>query len=58
LLTGATVAKDWPIFPTIVILDEVPYGTATATPRVRLLGRPFSADQLITEVDQLLKQER
>ena len=43
---------------TIVLVDEVPYGTATVTPRVRLLSRPFSAEQLATEVDQLLREER
>jgi DNA-binding NarL/FixJ family response regulator len=39
----------------IVIADEVPYGAVSAIARVRLLGRPFSAEQLTEEVDQLLK---
>jgi hypothetical protein len=38
----------------IMIVDEVPYGAATSTPRIRLLGRPFSAEQLTREMDQLL----
>jgi DNA-binding NarL/FixJ family response regulator len=41
----------------IVIVDEVPYGAAAATPRIRLLGRPFSAEQLTTAVEQLLRGE-
>jgi len=41
----------------IVIVDEVPYGAAAAAPRIRLLGRPFSAEQLTTAVDQLLGGE-
>lgn len=41
----------------IVMVDEIPYGVATATPRTRLLSRPFSAEQLASEVDQLLRAE-
>jgi hypothetical protein len=39
----------------ILIVDEVPYGAAAATPRMRLLGRPFSAEQLTAAVEQLLR---
>ena len=43
----------------IVIVDEIPYGAASAISRIRLLGRPFSAQQLTAEVEQLLgRQER
>jgi DNA-binding NarL/FixJ family response regulator len=41
----------------IVIVDEVPYGAAEATPQIRLLGRPFSAEELTAAVDQLLRPE-
>lgn len=37
----------------IVIVDDVPRGAATPT-RVRPLARPFTADRLVQEVDQLL----
>jgi len=40
----------------IVLVDEIPYG-ATATPLVRLLSRPFSAEQLAFEVDGLLEEK-
>jgi hypothetical protein len=40
---------------TIAIVDDVPYGT-TAIPRLRLLARPFSAEHLMEEVDQLLRE--
>jgi len=43
--------------PTIVLVDDVPYGAATVTPRIRLLNRPFSAEELMREVDQLLREE-
>jgi CheY-like chemotaxis protein len=42
---------------TIVIVDDIPYGAATATPRLHLLGRPFSAEQLAAAVDRLLQGE-
>ena len=39
----------------IVLVDEIPYGAATAS-RIRLLTRPFSAEQLASEVEHLLQQ--
>ena len=44
-------------FRTIVIVDDIPYGAPATTPRTRLLGRPFSAEQLTAEVDELLRQD-
>ena len=46
-----------PHLRTIVIVDEVPYGVSTRRSRIRLLARPFSAEQLALEVDQLLLLE-
>ncbi len=40
--------------PAIVIVDDVPRGTTTWGARVRLLARPFTAEGLLAEVDQLL----
>ena len=41
----------------IILVDEIPYGAA-ASPFVRLLNRPFSAEQLTSEVDLLLRDDQ
>lgn len=41
----------------IILVDEIPYG-ATATPLIRLLSQPFSAEQLTSEVDLLLREDQ
>jgi hypothetical protein len=38
----------------IVIVDDVPHGAPASGTRVRLLARPFTAEGLLAEVDQLL----
>ena len=43
-----------PQTPAIVIVDDVPRGAAASEPHVRLLARPFTAEQLVTGVSQLL----
>ena len=39
---------------TILIVDDVPRGDATARARLRLLARPFTAEGLLADVDRLL----
>jgi|SRR5688572_11288799 len=38
----------------IVIVDELPHDAPGVGTRVRLLARPFTAERLVAEVDQLL----
>ena len=38
----------------IVIVDEVPHGASASGTRRRLLARPFTAEELLAEVSQLL----
>ena len=47
------VAAMLPRCPVILLVDDVPHGV-TPGERVRLVQRPFSADQLVAEVDRVL----
>ena len=38
----------------IVNVDDIPHGAPGVGPRLRLLARPFTAEGLVAEVDQLL----
>jgi CheY-like chemotaxis protein len=38
----------------ILIVDDVPQGTPASETRLRLLARPFTAEELIAEVGELL----
>jgi CheY-like chemotaxis protein len=48
------VADRLPRLRAIAIVDEIPYGGTNSRSRIRLLGRPFSAEQLMIEVEQSL----
>lgn len=43
-----------PALRTIVIVDDVPYGAGESEAHIRQLSRPFSAGQLVAEMNQLL----
>jgi CheY-like chemotaxis protein len=55
IVDGSDGLERFPDLRAVVIVDEIPYGSTTdATRPVRLLGRPFSGDQLLAQVDLAL----
>ena len=39
---------------TVLLVDDVPRDAPAPAPRLRLLGRPFTARELVAEVDRLV----
>jgi hypothetical protein len=38
----------------VLLLDDLPHAVPTRAPRVRLLARPFTAAELVAEIDRLI----
>jgi DNA-binding NarL/FixJ family response regulator len=41
-------------FRAILLVDDVPHGASSTDPRLRLLARPFTAEELVAEVGRMI----